>query len=327
MAVLVTGGTGYIGSHVVRLLVGRGDSVVVVDDMATGRPERIVGVPVIKLDLTEPSAGTSLSAILADYEVKSVIHLAARKQVAESVKRAAWYYEQNVGGLSILLQAMQRAAVRRLVFSSSASVYGNPSGERISEDSPLLPINPYGRTKLVGEWLIGDASNAGLLAATSLRYFNVAGASDPELGDTAILNLIPMVFDHIARGSQPLIFGDDYATPDGTCVRDFIHVADLADAHLLALDALDENLPGHTVYNVGTGVGASVREVVSLIAQRVGIRLSPRVTDRRKGDPANVVADHARITQDLGWSARRDISDMVDSAWRAWEYAAAKTSR
>jgi UDP-glucose 4-epimerase len=325
--ILVTGGAGYIGSHVVRLLLARGDSVVVLDDMITGLANRVADVPTVKLDLAESTAGQMLDQIFAEHHIESVLHFAARKQVAQSVERAAWYYHQNVGGLAILLQAMERAAVRRLIFSSSASVYGNPSGEKIAENSPLTPINPYGRSKLVGEWMIGDAANAGLLAATSLRYFNVAGSASPELGDTAILNLIPMVFDRIARGFEPVIFGDDYETFDGTCVRDFIHVSDLADAHLRALDALDEDESRHSIYNVGTGTGASVREVVDLISQRVGKVLTPLIAKRRQGDPARVVADHSRITTDLGWRASYSISDMIDSAWKGWEYYSARVHR
>lgn len=323
MAVMVTGGSGYIGSHVVRLLVERGDSVVIVDDLATGKAERVSGVPMVVLDLARSSSGESLDGVIRDYGVDRVIHFAGRKQVAESVERPAWYYDQNVGGLAILLQAMKRHSVRQLVFSSSASVYGNASGGLIAESDPQHPINPYGRTKLIGEWMIADSALSDQLAATSLRYFNVAGAEHPALGDTAILNLIPMVFDRLARGESPFIFGADYPTVDGTCVRDFIHVGDLARAHLLALDDLSNRASGHTVYNVGTGVGVSVRQIIDLALDRTGINIAPTIADRRPGDPAEVVADSARIHAELGWSSRYGVAEMVDSAWESWTHHSA----
>lgn len=320
MGILVTGGTGYIGSHVVRLLVDRGESVVIVDDSVSGRPERVPGVEVVVLDLAQSSSAARLDEVFARHDLESVIHFAARKQVPESVKRAAWYYEQNVGGLAVLLQAMNRHAVGKLVFSSSAAVYGNPSGSQLTEDTELQPINPYGRSKLIGEWMIDDAVVADGLCATSLRYFNVAGAAAPELGDTAILNLIPMVLDRLTRGERPVIFGDDYATPDGTCVRDFIHVADLARAHLLALDSLTPQVPGHEIFNVGTGKGASVREVVELLVAVTGIDFEPIVLERRPGDPGAVIADPSRIRDRLGWEAALTVRDMVESAWAGWRH-------
>lgn len=319
MGVLVTGGTGYIGSHVVQLLVERGETVVIVDDLVSGRLERVPGVEVVALDLAQSSSAGALDEVFAAHDVDRVIHFAARKQVPESVKRAPWYYEQNVGGLAVLLQAMNRHEVRRFVFSSSAAVYGSPSGSQLTEETPLQPINPYGRSKLIGEWMIEDAVVADGLSATSLRYFNVAGAASPELADTAILNLIPMVLDRLTRGEHPLIFGDDYPTPDGTCVRDFIHVADLADAHLLALDALVIGQPGHEVFNVGTGRGASVREIIDLLVEVTGIDRSPVIVDRRPGDPAAVVADPSRIRDRLGWEASLTVRDMVESAWAGWQ--------
>lgn len=319
MGVLVTGGTGYIGSHVVRLLVERGESVVVVDDLVSGRAERVPEVEVVALDLAHSSSADRLDDIFASHELQSVIHFAARKQVTESVKRAAWYYEQNVGGLAVLLQAMSRHGVRQFVFSSSAAVYGNPSGSQLAEDTALRPINPYGRSKLIGEWMIDDEVVASGLSAMSLRYFNVAGAAHPDLADTAILNLIPMVLDKLTRGERPVIFGDDYATSDGTCVRDFIHVADLANAHLLALDALAHESPGHQPFNVGTGRGASVREIVDQLSAVTGIDREPIILDRRPGDPATVVADPSRIRDRLGWEATLTVRDMIESAWAGWQ--------
>ncbi len=315
MRVLVTGGAGYIGSHVVRLLVQRGDEVVVVDDLSNGDVARIGDLPLVRLDLADPSTIPALADAMRDHRVEAVIHFAARKRVDESVARPAWYYGQNVGSLANLLEAMEGAGVHRLVFSSSAAVYGATEGSAIDEDHATLPINPYGATKLIGEQLVESATAAFPLRATSLRYFNVAGAGWPELGDTAVLNLVPMVFERIDAGTSPLIFGDDYPTADGTCVRDFVHVLDLAEAHLAMLGHLDASEPGHVAVNVGTGTGSSVREVIEAIVRVAGADLEPEVRDRRAGDPPAVVADPGRIRELTGWSARLGLQDIVESAW------------
>ena len=317
MGVLVTGGAGYIGAHVVRLLAARGSRVVVVDDLSTGVAERIPGIPIERVGLEDTSSVDRFATVMRENEVSAVVHFAARKRVDESVSRPAWYFQQNVGGLANLLLAMEQAGVNDLVFSSSAAVYGETTGSAIPETAPALPVNPYGESKLIGEQLIADAVRAGGLRAVSLRYFNVAGAGAPDLGDTAVLNLIPMVFERLDRGESPRIFGDDYATPDGTCVRDFVHVADLADAHLVALDALGAGAPGHRVFNVGTGRGTSVREMVEAIVRVAGLDLVPEVRPRRIGDVPIVVADPAAITAALGWRATRGVDEMVESAWAA----------
>lgn len=326
MSILVTGGTGYIGAHVVHQLIARGDRVVIVDDLATGLRERVPDVPIVVTDLAGDDAAAVLERTMVDYAVDSVIHFAGRKQVGESVEKPLWYYAQNVGGMATLLAAAERCGVRRIVFSSSAAVYGTPDDPLIAETAPCAPVNPYGETKLVGEWMLQSAARRGVVSATSLRYFNVAGAGRPELGDTAVLNLIPMVFERLERGEPPMIFGDDYATPDGTCIRDFIHVSDLADAHLLALDALDPARPGHSVYNVGTGLGSSVRDVVDTIARVTGSNVAAEVHPRRAGDPAQVVADASAIVRDLGWSSRHTLDEMVTSAWQAWQARPRHTS-
>ncbi|QNE35084.1 UDP-glucose 4-epimerase GalE [Leifsonia shinshuensis] len=316
MRVLVTGGAGYIGSHVVRLLRDRGDDVTIVDDLETGDPGRVPGVDLISLRLDDTAAIDTLAATLAGHD--AVIHFAARKRVDESVRRPAWYYQQNVGGMANLLLAMEAADVPALVFSSSAAVYGAAAGERLDESTPTVPINPYGRTKLIGEQMLDEARAATGLRAASLRYFNVAGAGRPELGDTAVLNLVPMVFEKLDQGLAPVIFGDDYPTPDGTCVRDYIHVTDLAEAHLAALDLVaraDE--PRHHVFNIGTGRGSSVREMVDMILEVSGIDIEPVVAPRRAGDPAAVVADPARARDELGWTARLTLRDIVESAWES----------
>jgi UDP-glucose 4-epimerase len=323
MRVMVTGGAGYIGAHVVRLLQQRGDEVVVVDDLATGNADRIDGATIIQLDLTTDRAVAILEASLRAHNVDAVVHFAARKQVAESVERPAWYYQQNIGAVANVLMAMRSEGVSRLVFSSSAAVYGKASssgesgvgGGRLDEESPTHPISPYGETKLVGEWLVSSAARADGLSAASLRYFNVAGAGWPELGDTAVLNLVPMVFQQLERRRAPVIFGDDYDTPDGTCIRDYVHVLDVAEAHLATLDRL--GAPGHRVYNLGTGVGSSVREVIDEILRISHRDLQPRVAARRSGDAARVVASVDRIYAEVGWQARLGMEEIVTSAWEA----------
>ena len=317
MRVLVTGGAGYIGAQTVSLLTERGDDVVIVDDLSAGFPARVAGVPLAQIDLAEPSAVAAVAATMREHGTEAVIHFAARKQVGESMERPAWYYQQNVGSLANLLLAMESADVRSLVFSSSAAVYGSSEGA-IDEDRPVQPINPYGATKLVGEQLIAAAAASWPLSAASLRYFNVGGAGRPELGDTEALNLIPIVLQRLDSGLPPVIFGDDYPTDDGTCIRDYIHVLDVADAHLAVLDSLSG--PGHRVYNIGTGTGTSVKQMVTQIGLVAGSTTEPLVLDRRPGDPAVVVAVVDRIQQEVGWTARHGLDDIVRSAWESREH-------
>lgn len=316
MRVLITGGSGYIGSHVCRLLKSRGDEPVVVDDFVTGDPARIPEAASYRLDLTSSDAVDRLHAILVSERIDSVIHFAARKQVAESVQRPLWYLSQNIGGLAAVLEAVTKAGVRDFVFSSSAAVYGDAGGV-VDEDAATVPVNPYGQSKLAGEWLVADVARASELNAISLRYFNVAGAGWTDLADRAVLNLVPMALERIDSNEGPQIFGDDYDTADGTCVRDFVHVLDVAEAHLIALSALPTQRTPHRVYNVGTGVGASVREVVEGIRRRAGDVPAATVQPRRPGDPAVVIASVDRIERELGWSARLGLDDILDAAW-AW---------
>jgi UDP-glucose 4-epimerase len=321
MTVLVTGGAGYIGAHVVRLLHKRGDRVVVVDDLSTGQAHRVGDAPLVQVDLARDTAPQELAAAMREHDVDSVIHIAAKKQVGESAERPAWYYAQNVGGTANLLQAMEECGVTRMMFSSSAATYGMPDappGTMIDEDTPPRPINVYGETKLVCEWMIRAAGAAWGLRSVNLRYFNVAGAGWPDLGDPGVFNLVPIVMRALTDGRQPVVFGDDYPTDDGTCIRDYVHVVDLADSHLAALDYLDRDDRPHDVFNVGTGTGASVSEVLRQVAHATGLDASPTVGPRRPGDPAALVADVSRIDGALGWRAEHDLAAIVDSAWQAW---------
>jgi len=318
MGVLVIGGAGYIGAHVVRLLRQAGESVVVVDDLSTSSAERVGDAPLVVMDVAAEGATRELEGVMREHSVEAVIHFAARKQVGESVQRPLWYYRQNVGGLVNVLDAMQVVGVRRMIFSSSAAVYGMPPVEIVREDTVKEPINPYGRTKLIGEWMLEDCGRAWGLKWVALRYFNVAGAGWPDLGDSAVMNLIPMVLDRLERGEAPRVFGEDYPTPDGTCIRDYVHVLDLAKAHVAALRALDGEL-AHNVYNVGTGHGASVAEVLDAIGRVSGLDVTPVVEPRRAGDPPQLVASADRIAEDLGFRSETGLGEIVKSAWEAWQ--------
>lgn len=309
---LVAGGAGYIGAHVVRSLQAAGAQPVVLDDLSTGDPLR-VDVPFVKGDIADTELVVD---VLRRHKVAGVIQLAADKQVEQSMQQPLTYYRRNVVNLLQLLGAMHEVGVDKLVFSSSAAVYGMVDGDDVQESARTEPINPYGETKLIGEWLLQDQARATGLRYAALRYFNVAGAASPELADHGRTNLIPMVFDAIRREARPVIFGDDHPTPDGTCVRDYIHVSDLADAHVAAIDALAR--PGaELVLNVGCGRGYSVREVIDMVAEVSGQALDPVVGDRRPGDPASVVANTDLISATLPWRACRDLREMVRSAWEA----------
>ncbi|MFJ5535073.1 UDP-glucose 4-epimerase GalE [Streptomyces sp. NPDC093261] len=316
MTWLITGGAGYIGAHVARAMTAEGERVLVLDDLSTGVPARLPE----SISLVQGSSldGRLLKRVLAEHTVTGVVHLAARKQVAESVAQPTRYYQENVGGLATLLEAVAEAGIKRFLFSSSAAVYGNPDVDLITEDTPCAPMSPYGETKLAGEWLVRAAGRAHGMATVCLRYFNVAGAAEPELADTGVFNIVPMVFDRLTRGEAPRIFGDDYPTPDGTCVRDYIHVADLADAHLAAARRLAGGAPGDLTVNVGRGEGVSVRELVTLIGEVTGDTTVPVVAPRRPGDAPRAVASAALAERELGWSARRGVPEMVESAWRGW---------
>ncbi|WP_418960088.1 UDP-glucose 4-epimerase GalE [Streptomyces tritici] len=319
MTWLITGGAGYIGAHVARAMADAGERVVVLDDLSSGVPGRLpAGVPLVRGSAADRAL---VGKALAEHAVTGVVHLAAKKQVGESVARPLHYYRENVHGLAELLEAVVAAGVPRFLFSSSAAVYGVPDVELITEETPAEPINPYGETKLAGEWLVRAAGRAHGMATACLRYFNVAGAARPELADTGLSNIVPMFFDRIGRGEAPRIFGADYPTPDGTCVRDYIHVADLADAHLAVARRLAERSgagDGELTLNIGRGRGVSVRELADVVADVTGFTGAPVVEGRRPGDAARAVASVDRVTKELGWTATRDVRAMVASAWEGW---------
>ena len=313
---LVTGGAGYIGSHVVRALVDSGREVVVLDDFSTGLERRLMAdVPVVRTALQDEAAVTKA---LTDFRIDGVVHLAAKKAAGESVHIPLHYYDENVGGMLALLAAMRASETSALVYSSSAAVYGTPIVNPVDESAPLTPESPYGETKVVGEWLARDAATAWGLSVSSLRYFNVAGAGSNVLGDSSVNNLIPMVFRALERGERPQIFGDDYPTPDGTCIRDYIHVSDLAAAHVGAATRCEDG-KRTDVFNVGRGEGVSVREVMTMIGDVIGRDIDPQVTQRRAGDPPATWAATEHIRSVLGWQATLGLGAMVQSAWSAWQ--------
>ncbi|MEU1211545.1 UDP-glucose 4-epimerase GalE [Streptomyces sp. NPDC005791] len=317
MTWLITGGAGYIGAHVAQAMTGAGERVVVLDDISTGIEERLpADVTLVRGSAADRAV---LDRVLAEHAVTGVVHLAAKKQVGESVEKPLLYYRENVTGLAVLLEAVVAAGVRRFLFSSSAAVYGVPDVEFITEETPCAPINPYGETKLAGEWLVRATGRAHGISTACLRYFNVAGATEPGLADTGVFNVVPMFFDRLTRGEAPRIFGDDYPTPDGTCVRDYIHVADLADAHLAVARHLDTHPDGGDLtVNIGRGEGVSVRRLAELVGEVTGLRTEPLVEPRRPGDAAQAVASAARMTGELGWTAHRGMREMVESAWEGW---------
>jgi UDP-glucose 4-epimerase len=317
MSVLVTGGAGYIGSHVARLLTEAGTEVIVVDDLSTGKESRISGLISYQMDLSDAPAVAGLEKLMNKHNVESVIHLAALKQVGASVENPEEYFNKNLGGQANLLLAMRGTGVKKLVFSSSAAAYGVPDVDLVSEDEATSPINPYGQTKLIGEWMAANAETAWDLRYVNLRYFNVAGAGWDDLADTQVLNLIPIVFEAINNKTKPKVYGADYNTPDGSCIRDYVHVLDLAQAHIQALDYLTAPNRQFNTFNVGTGTGSSVLEVIHQIQKTTGIDFEFEIVDRRAGDPARLIADSSRIESAMGWKAKNTLTEIVESAWKA----------
>ncbi|MCD9047944.1 UDP-glucose 4-epimerase GalE [Luteimonas sp. MHLX1A] len=315
--VLVCGGAGYIGSHMAKWLAAHGVEPVVLDNLSTGHREAVRFGPLVEADLLDPA---SLDAAFAAGPFEAVMHFCARSLVGESVQQPLAYYQNNVAGTLNLLQAMQRHGVDRIVFSSTAAVFGEPVAATIDEDHPKTPINPYGASKLMVERMLADAAQAYGLRSVTLRYFNAAGASaDGDIGEahTPETHLIPNVLRAaLGDGSRLKVFGDDWPTPDGTCVRDYIHVDDLAQAHWLALDHMAAHGGAHA-FNLGNGRGFSVREVIAAAEAASGRTVAFDIAPRRAGDPAVLVAASDRARQVLGWAPRHaDLAEIIDSAWR-----------
>ncbi|MBI5282310.1 MAG: UDP-glucose 4-epimerase GalE [Candidatus Solibacter usitatus] len=313
--ILVTGGAGYIGSHTTHYLLARGHDVQVLDDLSKGYAHN---VPKGRLHVVNLHDSSSLDQLLAAHRFDAVVHFAAFIAVGESAREPERYFRNNAGGSLALLEAIERHGVRRLVFSSTAAVYGNPERVPIPESAPLLPVSPYGESKLMTETALKWLDACSGLRYVALRYFNACGAEaafgigeehEPET------HLIPLVFRAIRTGVPLTVFGGDYATPDGTCIRDYIHVSDLASAHLAALDSL---LAGGAsgVFNAGTGRGYSVLEVLRAAGEVTGKKVPFVMGPRREGDPAELVADSSKLRKTLGWAPQYDsLSAMVESAW------------
>lgn len=321
MAWLVTGGAGYIGAHIVRAFQAEGIGVVVIDDLSSGHPGFVPDdVPFVNGSILDKEL---LRRTFAEHDLSGVVHVAGFKYAGVSVQRPLHTYEQNVTGTANLLEAMQDAGVDRIVFSSSAAVYGTPDVPLVTEDTPKAPASPYGESKLIGEWLLKDQEVAAGLHHTSLRYFNVVGSGSPDLRDTSPHNLFPLVFDALVEGRTPRINGNDYATEDGTNVRDYIHVSDLALSHVAAARRLDAGEPVERVYNLGSGDGVSVLQIMTTVAAVTGIDFVPEIGPRRPGDPDRIVASGDLAARDLQWKMRHSLEDMVRSAWESRQAAAA----
>ena len=314
--ILVTGGAGYIGSHVNLMLAERGEPTVVLDNLVYGHREFVQSGHFVHADLSDIDR---LREVFRQHDITGVMHFAAYAYVGESVTDPEKYYANNVGATLNLLRAMREHDVRDIIFSSTCATYGNPVALPMAEDHPQQPINPYGRSKLTVEHILDDYSRAYGLRYVSLRYFNAAGA-DPQgrVGEwhEPETHLIPLVLQAILDPSKPLrIFGDDYDTPDGSCIRDYIHVTDLAQAHLLALDHLRAG-GASTVFNLGNGTGYSVKEVVAAAREVTGSDVPFLLDARRPGDPARLVGSAARIRAELGWAPRYgDLHDILATAW------------
>lgn len=315
MTWLVTGGAGYIGAHVVRAFIAEGIDVVVIDDLSTGHSGFVpTGVPLVRGSILDRDL---LVSTVREYGVTGVVHVAGFKYAGVSVQRPLHTYEQNVTGTATLLSAMQEAGVDRVVFSSSAAVYGTPDTDLVTEATAAHPESPYGESKLIGEWLLRDQGVATGLRHASLRYFNVVGSAYTDVYDTSPHNLFPLVFDALIAGKTPRINGNDYPTPDGTCVRDYVHVGDLAISHVAAAKRLDAGEKIEPVYNLGSGDGVSVGEIMAAVSAVTGIPFSPEIAERRAGDPARIVAQGDLAARDLDWRMRHSLEDMVASAWGA----------
>jgi UDP-glucose 4-epimerase len=314
MTWLVTGGAGYIGAHVVRAFRAEGIDVAVIDDLSSGKTDFLLdGVPFTQANLLDGDATRR-----ALEGATGVVHLAGFKYAGVSVERPLHTYTQNVTAMVSLLEAMADQGVGNIVFSSSAGVYGTPKEEVVTEQTTPDPQSPYGESKLIGEWLLRDQAKAVPLNHTSLRYFNVVGSGDPSVYDASPYNLFPIVCDLLTQGKVPQIYGTDHPTPDGTSVKDYVHVADLARAHVSAARILEEGRGLEPVYNLGSGTGTSVREIMDAARRVTGIDFTPTEGPRRPGDPSRVVASGELATRDLEWKNTYTVDQMFATAWEAW---------
>ncbi len=320
MSWLVTGGAGYIGAHVVRALSGAGMTPVVIDDLSSGHASFVpAGVSFVEGTILDRDL---VEQTLRDHDVEGVIHVAGYKYAGVSVTRPLHTYHQNVEGTRVVLEAMAAAGVSKIVFSSSAAVYGTPDVPLVVEDLPKRPASPYGESKLIGEWMLADQARATAdtdapLRHTSLRYFNVVGSADPTVYDTSPHNLFPIVFEKLLAGETPRINGDDYDTADGTNVRDYVHVGDIAAAHVAAAQRLTTGEPIEAAYNLGSQNGLSVREIMDAMARVTGVDFTPEIGPRRPGDPDRIVATGELAARDLDWQMRYSIDEMVRTGWEA----------
>jgi UDP-glucose 4-epimerase len=315
MSWLVTGGAGYIGSHIVRAFLDAGIEPVVLDDLSSGHEEFVPdGVPFVRGTILDTPLVTRA---LQEHGATGVMHIAGFKYAGVSVQQPLHTYDQNVAGTVSALRAMQEVGVEAIVFSSSAAVYGTPDVPIVTEETPTRPESPYGESKLIGEWLLRDQARATTLRHTSLRYFNVVGSGYPELYDTSPHNLFPLVFEALLSGRTPRINGNDYATPDGTCVRDYIHVQDLALSHVSAARVLEGGGSLRPVYNLGSGDGLSVAQIMKAMAEVTEIPFEPTIGPRRPGDPDQIVANGDAAAADVEWKMRYSVEEMVASAWAA----------
>jgi UDP-glucose 4-epimerase len=315
MSWLVTGGAGYIGAHVVRAFADQGLESVVLDDLSSGHRDFVpADVPFVQGSILDTEL---VASTLREHKVTGVVHVAGFKYAGVSVERPLHTYDQNVTGTVSLLRAMQDNDVDKIVFSSSAATFGTPSEDLVTEASATRPESPYGESKLIGEWLLRDQGRAAGLKHTSLRYFNVVGSSTDEVYDTSPHNLFPLVIEALIEGRTPRINGDDYQTPDGTCVRDYVHVGDLALSHVAAAQKLTDGVALEPVYNLGSGEGLSVRQIMDAMARVTGVDFEPEMHARRPGDPDRIVASGELAGRDLDWQMRHDIDDMVRTAWNA----------
>lgn len=315
MNVLVTGGAGYVGSHTAKLLERRDHHLWIFDNLANGHRNAAQARPLIVGDLADR---TKLETVLRENQIDAVMHFAASAYVGESVENPAKYYQNNIVGTLSLMEAMRAAGVTKLVFSSSCATYGVPEQSPINEEHPQQPINPYGFTKLAIERALADYVHAYGWSYAALRYFNAAGAdAEGEIGEDhdPETHLIPIILQvALGQRDQVLVFGDDYPTDDGTCIRDYVHVDDLATAHVAALERLE---PGTELkLNLGTGSGVSVREVIEACQRVTGKKIASQVVDRRPGDPPALVADAARAQRELQWTPKyTSIDAIVETAW------------